>query len=265
MIELEFSLFWCGGNISYLRYLTFKTLRHFHPDSVIKLYVSKQYNKHIHNWDIEKQDFETEITQDYKANIAQLGVKIIEMDYFGSPDFCAIRQADMFRFWSLYHFGGFYLDTDQLILKSFNTLPLNKNLIYSQFSNVDRSRYAPTGVIGCAKGDPIAKIAMKIVNDTYTHEVYNSSGPIAWETVLEEVNKSEHPEYSNVPEECFYPINCSSDIGKVYNGSYIIPKPSYCLHLYLGHPLSQEFNKKYTESFAKTSNDTISKFLRGLS
>jgi len=30
----------------------------------------------------------------------------------------------------------------------------------------------------------------------------------------------------------------------------------------LGHPDSQEFNRKYTEIFSKTNNDTISKHLR---
>jgi hypothetical protein len=263
MINLNFSLFWAGGKISYLRYLTFKTLRYFHPNSKIDLYISKNYNKNVHRWNVEQQDFEKDLEGDsYLNKIKELDVNVIEMDYFCSPNYCAIYQVDLFRWWHLYNFGRFYLDSDQLILKSLETLPLEKDFIYSQFSNADRLMYSPTGIIGCSKGNSISKIMMDVVPKSYSPESYNSSGPFVFEYVIHKTGLLKNPDAFNAPYEYFYPINCSGDVDKIYDGKFIIPKRSYCLHWYAGHPLSQEFNRKYTKEFAKTSNDTISLFLR---
>ena len=57
-IELKFILWWSGSGLSYLRYLTFKTLRHFHPNAPIQLLVGDVFKKEDHKWNVEKQDFE---------------------------------------------------------------------------------------------------------------------------------------------------------------------------------------------------------------
>ena len=59
MIDLKFGLFWHGEEISYLRYITFVTLRHFHPDCEIELYIPKNYSKENLEWREEKQDFQS--------------------------------------------------------------------------------------------------------------------------------------------------------------------------------------------------------------
>ena len=263
MISLDFGLFWCGTKISYLRYLTFKTLRHFHPNSKIDLYLSKNSNKTIHKWGVEQQDFEKEDnTKDYLDDIRKLGVNVIEMDYFSSPNHCPVYQADLMRFWFLYNFGGIYLDTDQLILKSFESLPLEKDFIYSQFSNFDRPKYAPTGVLGCAKGHEISKVMMKLVPKIYSPDVYNSSGPDVFQYALDNLDIFRQSSTFNAPYDHFYPINCSKDVTRIFSGEFRITNKMLALHLYGGHPLTQKFNARYNEDVAKSSNDTISRFLR---
>ena len=264
MINLNFGLFWRGGKISYLRYLTFKSLRHFHPNSKITLYLSKNSNKTIHKWGVEQQDFEKEKdTKDYLDDIKKLGVDVVEMDYFGSPNFCPIFQTDLARWWMLYHgLCNFYLDTDQLILKSFESLPLEKDFIYSQFPNHDRLKYAPTGILGCVKEHVISKAMMDLVPKIYSPAVYNSSGPDVFQYAIDNLGILKQSNVFNAPYEYFYPINCSKDVAKIFNGEFKISNESFALHLYLGHPLSQQFNDIYNEHMAESSNDTISKFLR---
>lgn len=259
MIPLNFYLFWAGKSISYLRYLTFKTLRNCHPNSNITLYISRGFNKNIHRWGREKQDFEIENDNDYTQNIKDLGVKVIELEYFSSPNYCAIYQADLYRFWVLYNEGGFYLDCDQIILKSFDNIPLDKEFIYSRYIEPQCGDYLPTGVLGMKKGSDIGKIAMKIVPKAYSPYNYNSSGPFAMREIIKYVNTDNS---FNAPKEYFYPVYSSKDVDKIYNGEFEIPEESYAIHWYAGHPLSQEFNKKYTEEFARNSDDTISKYLR---
>ncbi len=259
MIPLNFYLFWAGKNISYLRYLTFKTLRNSNPNSNITLYVSRGFNKDIHKWSVERQDFEIESSIDYLKHIKDLDVKVIELEYFSSPNYCAIYQADLYRFWVLHNEGGFYLDCDQIILKSFEDLPLDKEFIYSRYIEPQCGDYLPTGVLGMSKGSNIGKIAMKIVPKIYSPYNYNSSGPFAMREIIKNIDLSNS---FNAPQEYFYPVHSSKDVDKIYNGEFRITDKSYAIHWYAGHPLSQEFNKSYTEEFSKGSNDTISKYLR---
>jgi hypothetical protein len=266
MIPLQFGLVWCGKEISYLRYLTFKSLRFFHPDSKIQLYIFSKFDSNIHNWAHEKQDFERkENVRDYTDDIKNLGVEVIRRDFFGSPNFCPVYQADLFRWWWLYNFGGFYMDTDQIVLKNLSEFtniycqPDSYDFVYSQFKNEDRPHYSPTGFLGCCKNNEVAQIMMKLVPQEYSADNYNSSGPLVLEYAL--LNLFPSIGY-NAPFRYFYPVNCSRNVDKIFDGSFRLPMYSYCLHWYAGHPLSQEFNSGYTEEFAKTSNDSISVFLR---
>ena len=89
---------------------------------------------------------------------------------------------------------------------------------------------------------------------------YNSGGPWMFRSVIQ--MRKWKDKILNVPPEIFYPIPDSYLVPHIYDGSFNIPDSSFALHWYGGHPKSQEFNKKYTEEFAETSDDTISKFLR---
>ena len=157
------------------------------------------------------------------------------------------------------------MDTDQIVLKNLSEFadiphqPDSYDFVYSQFENKDRPRYAPTGFLGCCRNNEVAKIMMKLVPQEYAADNYNSSGPLVLEYAL--LNLFPGIGY-NAPSRYFYPVNCSGNVGKIFDGSFRIPMYSYCLHWYAGHPLSQEFNVRYTEDFAKTSQDSVSVFLR---
>ena len=262
MIPLKFGLFWAGDTLSYLRYLTFKSLRHHHPDAKIQLYLTKEYNKNKHNWSCEGQDFEKSLnSKNYLPELEKLNVETINVQYIGSPDFCPILQADLFRWIWMKQEGGIYLDTDQIILKSFDTLPLDKEFIYCRYQEVQCGDYYPIGVLGLEKDSKIADIAIDTVLKIYNPNVYNSSGPIAMHLIMENINKDR---VFNAPSSYFYPINSSSLVNYIYNGNFYPSNESYALHFFGGHPLTQEFNKKYSIEFARDSNDSISQIIRNM-
>ena len=259
MIPLKFGLFWAGDVLSYLRYLTFKSLRHHHPDAKIQLYLTKEYNKKSHKWSGESQDFEKKLDiKNYLDELKSLDVEIIRVKYIGSPDLCAILQADLAR-WLMVKEGGFYLDTDQIILKPFDTLPLDKEFIYCRYNEVQCGDYLPTGVIGIEKNSKIPDLAIKEVLENYSYINYNSSGPFMMRKLINKIDLSRS---FNAPYSYFYPINSSSMAWAIYGGKYIPNDDSYALHWFGGHPLSQEFNKRYTEEVAAKENDSISKIIR---
>lgn len=259
MINLNFGLFYSGSNLSYLRYLTFKTLRHYHPNSKIQLYTTEKCQKSGHQWSREKQDFEISSTQkDYSKSLKDLNVETVVLKNFAEK-YHPVAQSDIFRYWWLTNNGGFYLDTDQIILKSFESLPREYDLLYSQYFNPQCGQYTPVGVLGAIKGSPVMDYVTKHIMEYYRSDNYNSSGPFMFIDVIRKVDMSKS---FNVPSVYWYPAAHSDLVGEIYNGTFKIPSVSCALHLFLGHPLSQEFNKKYTEEFARTSNDTVSKYLR---
>lgn len=258
MINLNFGLFHSGCNLSYLRYLTFKTLKHFHPHSRIQLYISKSCKKEGYRWFREKQDFESCNSKiDYVDRVKDLGVEVIHADLF--PQYAPNFQSDFFRWWYLKNNGGFYMDTDQIILKPFDTLPLNHELIYSLYPSPQCRIYSPVGVIGASHGSKIVDYIMKNITKHFNPNSYNSIGPFMFREIINQVDMSNS---FNAPSKYFYPLSHSDLVTSIYNGSFNISSENFALHLFLGHPVSQEFNKIYTEEFAKKSNDTVSRFLR---
>jgi len=260
MITLNFGLFWSGSKLSYLRYLTFKTLRHFHPDAPIQLYVANECKKDGYKWQDEKQDFESELEgKDYLEDLEELNVEIIHTDKFNKyqPNYA----SDFFR-WDYLKEGkfGWYLDTDQIILKPFNTLNLDCDLICSIYSAKSCGVYSPVGCIGASKGSEVVEWIDKLLPQYLREDDYNSAGPWMFLSVIQ--MRKWKDRIVNVPSNIFYPIPESYLVPDIYDGSFNISDESYAIHWYGGHPESQKFNKKYTEEFAKTSNDTISRFLR---
>jgi hypothetical protein len=260
MVDLNFALWHSGAKLSYLRYLTFKSLRHFHPHSRIQLFTTKAkvINKNC------GQEFNdpNAIKVDYLPKLNELGVEIVETKLFDhyAPNFA----SDLFKWYYLYSNSGFYLDTDQIILKSFKSLPLKQyRFIYSSYKvnskYAPNNEFSPVGVLGADGKSKIVKYIETHIKRYYDKNDYNSIGPWMMNDVIKKIDMSEG---FNAPPNYFYPIPICQFMDKVYNGEFKIPKESFALHFYGGYDKSQIFNRKYTEEFTKISDDTISKFLR---
>lgn len=65
--------------------------------------------------------------------------------------------ADFVRYWALYNYGGFYLDCDVMIYKSFDELTKLKRLITTEYVVDDRIEAA---ILGAEKGDTLFKQIM---------------------------------------------------------------------------------------------------------
>ena len=257
-IQLKFGLFWSGAPLSYLRYLTFKSLSHFHPDSDITLYTTDVFSKSGYRWGDEKQDFEGKgKVIDYTSKLKDIGVNIEKFDQFGKypPNY----QSDFFRWWFLKNNSGFYMDTDQIVLRSFETLPLDSNIIFSAYNAQSCGFYTPVGVIGADNSEMVDWID-KLLPQFYDPNNYNSLGPFMLRTVLK--MREWKDKMFNAPSNYFYPIPDSYLVPHIFDGNVELNGDEFALHWFGGHPASQEFNNKYTEEFAETSNDTISSFVR---
>ena len=263
MISANFGLWWSGAKLSYLRYLTFKTLRHFHPHSRIQLFTSKKYNKDkctgISDLEFLRPD---EVQKDYMPSLHALDVEIIDKNSMSK--FFPYQQADLYRWVFLRDHGGIYLDPDQIILQSFQSLPLKDyDFMYSSYK-VDspfsfNGEFSPIGVLGGNGNSKIIKHICSVILSYDKSNDYNAMGVLMMRDVK---NKIDMSSAFNAPPQYFYPAPICSYMNGVYDGTLQIQKDNYSLHWYGGFSPSQDFNRKYTEEFAKTSNDTISRFLR---
>ena len=151
------------------------------------------------------------------------------------------------------------MDTDQIILRSFEDLPRDYELIYSCYKAVSCGIYAPVGCIG-ANRPHIVDFTYDIMHKFYDKNNYNSLGPFMFVYVL---NMKPWGNIINLEPAYFYPIPESYLVQDIYKGKVKFDNSrSYSAHWFGGHPESQNFNNKYTEDFAKTSKDSISVFLR---
>lgn len=266
VINLKFGLFWAGGKISYLRYLTFLSLRKFHPKAIIELYVSDNYNNQNVKWHHEKQDFQNKnIKHQVEWNeFDKLDIKIKKIDRFEKyhPNF----QSDVFRWWWLQNNNGFYLDTDQIILKSFSGIDRNYDFIYSEYKAPSCGIYSPVGVIGGNKNSEIITWINAILPQFHDSNDYNSMGPFMLRSILR--TKKWEDDMFNTGSELFYPIKDSCFVPSIYQKTamteeiYQKTTNAYALHWYGGHPLSQQFNAEFNEEQAQTSLNLMSYILR---
>lgn len=265
-INKIFHLFWAGDHLSYLRFLTFKTCRLHHPDAKIILHHSPSYISHT-NWPREKQDYQSDMGKNYFDSLKDIGIEIQIVDKF--KDFAPVYQADFLRWEILKNQGGIYLDTDQIILKNFEPL-LNCEMFYSAYALDAGIMYYPIGVLGSIKNHWLSVEMIKKLNAAYNPNVYQSIGPDLFRSFMNEteiVNKVENDStIINYPQTYFYPAPepdkyCEKMFAGESNHKLV---DSYALHWFGGYQPSHIFNSKFTEEFAKTSNDLISIQLRNM-
>jgi len=252
MIPKIFHLFWAGGPISYLRYLTFVTLRHHHPEWTIKFYRGNKFK--TQQWGIEQQDFQQTGILDHTDKI--VGIADEALEYNEHPNMAPNFQSDFFRWDVLANDGGFYLDMDQLILKPFDDLCHHK-FIYSVYEE-----YAAVGVIGSEPNFPVVGQIRRMIKNRYSPDNYNVIGPYLFLSVHGSKKELFQDTFNST--DLFYPIRPHPpQIKQIYDGTLQVPLGRhYAFHWYGGHPYSQEFNKSYTRETMQNGVDTISKIVR---
>ena len=261
MIDLKFALFWSGSKMSYLRYLTFKSLRKFHPQSKITLFVANKCKKSELNFEGKKQDFYDDKFVE-KCFIEELKLLDVDVRYFDAfSDFHPNFQSDLFKWWWLSNFSGFYIDTDMLIVKSFDSLPLDKDLIFSQYDTKNNGKYASVNVIGSSGNSKTIKYCMDNIYSFYSKNQYTSIGSDIFKHALS-LNMENN--CFNAPFAFFNPISDDFMIEVIFRNNVQLSSLTYGIHWFGGNIASNEFNRVYTKDYIERSNDTISAHIKNI-
>jgi mannosyltransferase OCH1-like enzyme len=222
------------------------------PKIIHRVFIGSEVPQHAKDsWDLSKSINSgwTHLTHNYD-NINEFPITKDFWDLSPSYSF----KSDMIRLEALYNLGGFYIDTDIFMIKSFDSLTNTDSII------LGRERANDPDMFGCAVMATPPK-SINILNTIYKFLEYAqkdakdpSKGPFspAWDAFLPRVIselalESEDNLVAKKPREYFYPVpwdpsdarspklykneSASEYIARV--SSFITPE-TYCVHGWAG-------------------------------
>jgi hypothetical protein len=249
--------------ISYLRYLTLASFRHHHPGWKMIMWTTKSDRTKIWKGNLEEQDFmKSTARKDYKDNLKELDVEVRNSESV-ADHLVPNHVSNLYTFMTIIG-GGWYFDMDQVFVRSFDDLCDHDFVI-------GKCDVVYTGLVGASERSVVPGYVTALYEAEFkrmrTYANYNDLGIWfllnVWESnQFKKATEGEDLQY--LPYEYFYPVKTSAEVPLLYEGKMTIPASdrNHAVHWYGGHPLSQKFNDKYTEEFAKHSADSISEYCR---
>ncbi len=237
--------------LSYLRYLTFQTFRHHHPDWTMRLYTGSS-NTQTQWGGKERQDFTTYSGKDWVPELSALKVEIHPFD---RPDLNPNYVSDVFR-WEALKQGGWYFDTDQIFTGNFDQISWENDVVYGG----RKHRYC--GVVGACRGSELIKqVAAQQLQKMSNIVNYCDIGNWLFSDVVSKYRGQD--KVLQTEDKIFYPVTDSHLVkDSIYSGKLDIAEiGGLAVHLFFGHPDSQAFNL----TFDGKGTDSISKYLKGIS
>lgn len=123
-------LYWGGGALSYLQYLTVISFKQHNPEWEAILWMPKNITLLKPTWETNEQ-VEQYKGKDYLAETKKLcKVKLIDFDKFGVNHLHEVQKSDFIRWHILYEHGGVWSDLDILYVKPLPDLEPDATVCY---------------------------------------------------------------------------------------------------------------------------------------
>lgn len=270
------NFFWAGSKLSWLRYMTLYSFRHYHPDWQMLLYRStgesivKSWQSH------EMQDSDAYTGPDYTPRLASLNITL--EDYAPPfPKLAPAHASDFFQWELLSTKGGFYFDMDILFVRP---------LPYVRLINQDAVFCLSNGfmTIGMFASSPHCRLFMDIqssAENNFTPGKYQCTGAEAiyrlanvwpkWGSYKNPgvmalnylCRKYQDLKIINMPSTAVYPFTYR-EVSKIFQQVVSVPINCYGIHWFGGSALSQQWNNiLQPDTFGHYPN-TITKALKSL-
>jgi hypothetical protein len=242
-VPKKFHIFWSGGSLPYLRYLTVKTFKELNPSWEINLWTS-QFKSKVRTWDTHELNY-AEKWEDWTDRLYKLCDNIYSVDFenLGVRNIIAeVHKSDLLRCWILKEIGGVYSDTDIFYFRPITDLLVNKlkNKDIDTFvciCHYGHSNGLWMGVKGSKFFSLMFEEAKKIDPSRY-----QSNGPELCNRIfrtIESINKISPA--VNIGMEAVYYYN-GQHVDVIYSETRLIfDKNSIGIHWYAGHPFSGAF------------------------
>jgi len=264
-ISRTLHIYWGGGTLPYLRYLTVKSFMDLNPQWKVILWIPSTYTKN-NTWNTIEQKYNV-ICQDFTRELMDLPltVSIVDFEDFGfSNDMPEVHKADYLRSYLLWAYGGLWVDMDVLFFKPMNELEVNtqENKDIETFVCICSYGHS-TGFLMTKKGNRFFERLVTFSKREYNASLYQCIGPEIYNKygkTLEEINQ-------------FSPtVNMKMDVVYAHDAHHMteilgnVPsrftKGSIGLHWYAGHPMWEKFFRETNGGLTNLPNNIIGNLLR---
>jgi hypothetical protein len=257
-------LYWGGGVMYYLRYMTIKTFMKYNPDWEIMLWYPKvPYDKYTWHSGEQSTDLQCKNFIDELMGLP-IHKNAVDFTRFGfNNEMSEVHKSDFIRLHLLSTLGGVYSDMDIFYFKPMNELylnvPENQNIETVYCNHI----YGHSiGFLMGSKDNIFFRRLMIHSKRNFTPYLYQAMGSLTYNSVFPtEESVAQITPAINMSMDVVYAHN-AGDIPDIINGNN--PKftdKSIGLHWYAGSPLWKDFINKTNGGLENLPNSIIGNLL----
>ena len=172
-IPKQIAFYWAGGPLSWLRYMTLYSFKKHNPEWKMTLYLGTGFTSKLGWKSGESQENRTHEGYDYLKEVTQWDIKVKVWRTTEIINLSPVHQSDLFTWWYLYNYGGFYSDLDILFTHTCASLYDHVQDLDLMFMSQDRS--IPIGFLAASPGTQLYHGLYQYCL-TQDHETYQSAG-----------------------------------------------------------------------------------------
>jgi len=254
-------VYWGGGKLAYLRYLTLVTFKKHNPDWDIVLYIPRVYTPGI-SWATSEHKYGQDFPN-YSGMFKKLNISIIEIDLsdilVGASE---IHRADYLRWILLHDNGGLWSDLDILYIKPMDSLYFN----ILQNKNVgtiicDRVYGHSIGFLMSSQNNPYFETLRQSSLLAYRYLEYQCMGSTLFNRVYPDIKN--YNNVVNMTMEVVYPYD-ANHVNELFKprDTYVLPPNTIGVHWYAGNHIAGTYLNNTDGGLNSTGDSIIDKLVR---
>jgi hypothetical protein len=259
-------IYWGGGPLLYLRYLTVKTFMKFNPDWQVILWYP-MYSFTGKSWGIEHNylPLNTKLCKDYLPELMESSVTKMPVDFkeLGFRDNTPeVHKADYMRIYTLFLYGGIWTDLDILFFKPLTELKVNipENKDKATYVCISPSYGHSTGFNMALEDSRFFGELKDRLNKNYDPNVYQCWGPNLFNDYSRDIKKI--PEAVEIGMEAVYAHDCFSVLELQKKVTPRFSDNSIGCHWYAGHSMWGKFFNETKGGVENLPNNIIGNLIK---
>lgn len=258
-------VYWGGGTLHYLRFLTVKTFMKFNPDWEVKFYYPLTPTMNV-TWNTGENNYQT-ICKDFTSELMELPITKIEVDFTvhgfdnGMPE---VHKSDFIRLHQLSTDGGVWSDMDILYFKPMSDLYFNTpghKDIKTFYCNHNYG-HSIGFLMSSENNEFFAKLAEYSLQNYYPGN-YQSIGAHIWNRYFcNESSINQLTPAMNISMDVVY-AHDATHLDKIINGNETrFTSESIGIHWYAGAPEWSDFMKSTNGGLTNLPDNIIGNLLK---
>lgn len=266
-VEKKLHVYWGGGTLPYIRFLTVKSFMHHNPDWEVKLWLPQQPSVK-RTWESRELNYPV-LCNDCTPSLMALPVTITEVDFrqFGFENTISeVHKSDFLRLFLLSHEGGLWSDMDIIYFKPMTELAVNIPENKDKQVFVCISHYGHSaGFLMAVKGNKYYELLTTMAKNNFDPKKYQGIGATMFNEQLPSLESINIISPAvNIDMDAVY-IHDAMHIKDILDGTPPrFTSKSIGIHWYAGHPLWGEFIKNTNGGKEDLGNNIISNVIKNI-